>query len=181
MARRPQAQREPMSNEVLAARRIYERLQSDPSFTVTRARAAYREAFGVSPDDPSIDMKYAERIVGHLGYARLYSWCAADVAIPLPIALAYFLREISGRKSKTSPALRHGEIAQMEEAKQLKAKLMDELDKKAGDAEEDAAEISFDTFEWRGQRRSLLTKKQILERFRHPTRYGVLSIRRQSR
>jgi hypothetical protein len=173
--------RRPMSDETLAARDIYERFQIDPSFTLSRARVAYREAFGVSHEHKSIDEQYLELVAGHFGYARLFTWCAPDVAIPLRIALAFFLREMSGRKSKDSSALWFGKRTQMKEALELKAKYMKEEHLSADDAELKAANEIYRTYIWRGQRRSLLTVNQMIEGFSHPARYGIRSVRRRSR
>src|SRR5262249_8263129 len=120
-----------MSAGVRMVRAIYELLQIDPSFTLTKARAKYREAFGIRHDDESIDKEYMWCVARHLGSPRMFSWCAPDVAIPLRIALAMLLRESSVRKKrkglksqKTPLMLRLGEIAQMEEAQRLKSEIM---------------------------------------------------------
>jgi hypothetical protein len=169
--------RPPMSDRLLAARTIYDRLQKELFFTVSKARRAFQEAFEVPPDHPSIDQRYLEIVENHFGYTsagRLRSWCAEDVSVPADIAIAFYLREIPGRKSKTPRVLRMAQKAQMEEFQQL----TDDIQRKtkdcsAEDAQYKAARIIHRTFEWRGERRSFLSIKQMLDWTKHPTRYGL--------
>jgi hypothetical protein len=171
--------RSPMSEDVLKVRDIYERWRTDPSFTLAKARAKYLELFGISHNHKRINDEYISQVLTQFGYARLFSWTGPDVAIPVKIALALFLRELGGRKRKTAT---FGEIAQMEEARRLKAELKKKSTMKksrAYDAEVAAAEVVSRGFMWRGRKRRFLTKTQILERFKNPGRYGLPGARDQ--
>jgi hypothetical protein len=173
-----------MSERLLKVRAIYDRLQNDPTFSVTEARETYKHDFGVPPKDDSIDRRYVEVVENHFGYpevGRPRSWCAEDVSVPADIALALFLREISGRKSKTPRVLSLAQKAQMEEFQQLKDKIKKEEHLSAEDAKYEAARRIRRTFEWRGQRKSFLSIEQMLEWNEHPTRYGLPTTRRPRR
>jgi hypothetical protein len=160
----------PLSDDVLKARDIYKSLEEDPSFNLTKAHAKYLELFGVSHADESIDEEYIALVRQHFGYSRMFSRTNAEVALPLRIALAFYLRRRRGRKHKTSVMVRHAKIAQMEEAQRLKTKYMKEMHLSAARAELRAAEELLQTFEWRGERHSFMTVDQMLDAFRHPNR-----------
>jgi hypothetical protein len=174
---RSRTERARMSDEVLKARDIYKSLEEDRSFTLRNAHAKYREAFGISHDHGGLDQEYIALVRKHFGYPRLFTRTDADVSIPVRLALAFFLRESHGRKRKMSLTVLAGKTAQMEEARQLKARYMSEEHLSAEDAEVKAAEELQQTFEWRGRRGSLMTVDEMLEWFSHPGRYGLPSTR----
>jgi len=163
-----------MSNEVSAGRRIYDELQNDPSYTLTKARAAYREAFGVPHNHKSIDEQYINLVKHHFGFVRTFTRVLPKVALPVRIALAFYLRELGDRKSKKSFAMRIAEEIQMEEAQRLKKEYMTTRRPRlnAYDAEVEAAEQVNRTFLLQGKRRGILSVNKILDLFRHPGRIG---------
>src|SRR6266498_4112408 len=119
----PRSQRPPMSDELLAARRIYNALMTDRSFTLAKARIAYRKAFGISYDDKQIGAAYRDLVNRHFGSARLLTWSPEDIPVPARIALALYLREDMGRKQgkqKGSAAVSLEDKFLMEEAQRLK-------------------------------------------------------------
>jgi hypothetical protein len=164
--------RSPMSDDVLKAREIYKSLEEDPSFTLEKAKDKYQEAFGIPHDHGSLDDEYMALVRKHFGQARPYTQPDAEVHLPVRLALAFFLRELHGRKRKTSLTLWLGKVTQMDEAQALKTRYMNEQQLSAEEAEVRAAEELHRTFEWRGQRRSLMTVTEMLEWFGHPGRYG---------
>jgi hypothetical protein len=164
--------RSPMGDDVLKAREIYKSLEEDPSFTLKKAKDKYREVFGISPDHGNLDREYVALVRNHFGHFRPYTRPDAEIRIPVRLALAFFLRELHGRKRKTSLTLWLGKITQMDKAQALKTRYMNEQQLSAEEAEVKAAEELHRTFEWRGERRSLMTVPEMLEWFSHPGRYG---------
>ena len=160
----------PMSADTLKAREIYETLQR--GYSLKQARAEYRDKFGRPHDDPSIGVDYRNLIEQHFAESelRLKPWCAADVKVPAPLALAYFLRDRGvGRKGGGQyPSL----AREMEEDAQM-AELLRRVAGKKGDAWEDAAKELHDSWSYRGKRRKRLTVSQMLERLAHPKRFGL--------
>jgi len=163
---------------VLAARRIFDRLLRDQTFTLTKARAAYREEFGISPKDKSIAREFTRVVEKHFIYpaiARMKNWSSPEIAIPVRIAVALFLGEHSGRKKgRQRPYLQGlGRWHQMKKVVRLKEKYMMEQRMRAEDASRKAAEEVHRTFAFRGRRQSYFTVPQIIECLRQPLRYGI--------
>jgi hypothetical protein len=168
-----------MRADALAAGAIFERLQTEPKFRLTAARKEYRNAFGISHKHRRIDQEYMEIIGSHFGLYRSLSTPRPNVAIPIRIALAFFLREMKGRKNKTPLALQQAKKAQIEEFLRVRAEIMAaNPDYSTSRAEQQAAEQVEQTFEWRGARRSFLTAEQTLEIHKHRARYGLPGIRK---
>jgi len=61
----------PISDDVLKARDIYKSLEEDPSFNLEKAQNKYREVFGISHDQGSLDEEYIALVRKHFGYAPL--------------------------------------------------------------------------------------------------------------
>jgi hypothetical protein len=163
----------PMSDEAQNALGIYRRLKTDRSYNLSHARMDYREKFGVGHDDEIIDRQYLRIVERHFGYPRPLSRCLETVPIPVHVALAFSLRELAGRKKETPLDLVLGEREQMAHAQEIKVRLMNDEGLNAGEAKIKAAQLSYDTFIWRDERKTLLTVKEIIERFNHPGRYNL--------
>jgi hypothetical protein len=159
--------------EVLKVGDIYAKLKANRSYTLPNARADYREAFGVLPDDKSIDQELQRLMEEHIWYSfvnRLRTHCAPELAIPLRLSLALMLREGAGRGTGARPTAATEVRALMSEARELKAKYMKKQGLKAGSAEYEAAEFLAEHWKkWRG-RPSHFSAEQIIDFFRHPGR-----------
>lgn len=96
-----------MSEEEQAARELYKKTQD--GMTLTKARAAYRAAFGVGVNDPSINAEWGPLLARHCGgFIRTASGSTRafpyeegpNVAVPLRIALAHYLRPGGSQQRK---------------------------------------------------------------------------------
>jgi hypothetical protein len=184
------------SDDTTAAQRIYWTLQTSRARDrLGVARRDYLQAFGRPYDDPDINRDYLEHIENYFGYARAYTLRPANVAIPAPVALAFYLRHVAeGRKGSLPKtlALDLQDDAQMRAVRRRAAKYKREgypevptvydRGKKVRGREIVRRHVPADGAQllavehvynhWRrGKRENRLNVDQMLERLRKPEKY----------
>ena len=154
------------SAEEQPARELYDKLQD--GMTLTKARAAYRDAFGVGVNDRSIDAEFGQLLARHCGGFIQTSYSGSlrqpipyergpNLAVPLRIALAYYLRPGGSQQRKGQrgrpPEREWKEWKDMQDFNALKAK-----HRAAGMSTRDADYEAAEEIEKRGR----MTVEQIL-------------------
>jgi hypothetical protein len=159
----------PAESATAAAQRIYWQLQTSRDRNkLNVARKEYLKAFGRAFDDEKIGYDFQDCVGKYFGYTRPMSLAlAAELKLPAPIALAYYLRSVARPgKLPRSLALDRQDSAQMEAVRAAVAEgKMQRV--KPGKALDRAIDEVARTFTYQGKRDNLLTKEQMRDRYRN--------------